>query len=248
MTPALRALLLEALAVALVGAVLTQVALPGWGAALAVGALGGLGAWITRMDRWWPLLLATLPPAAWVALRLPVPPWAWALAGAALLLVYGGVYRTQVPLFLSRRSVWDAVLALLPPPVPGRRVRLVDLGSGLGGLPRFIAGRRADADCLGVELAPLPAALAALRGVLRPLPNARLARGDLWQVPLGDVDLAFAFLSPVPMPALWEHVSARLPAGATFVSCEFPVPGREADAVLPVEGSRTLFVYRMPAV
>ncbi len=96
------------------------------------------------MDRWWPPLLAALPPAVWFALKLSLPPWTWAIGALLLLAVYGGVYRTQVPLFLSRREVWEAVLGLLPAPRgdAATPVRLVDLGSGLGALPRFIGRAR----------------------------------------------------------------------------------------------------------
>jgi SAM-dependent methyltransferase len=244
MPPALLALLLGAGATVLVGLVLTRIPLPHWAAALAIGVAAGGGAWLLRMDRWWPPLLAGFPLAIWLALQLPVAPWIWGCAGLLMVLAYGAVYRTQVPLFLSRRAVWETVLAELPPPHPGRRLRFVDLGSGLGGLPRFIARSRPDVDCSGVELAPLPAAIAWLRQRTAPLPNVRLSRGDLWSEPLEEVDLVFAFLSPVPMPALGRKAAAELRAGGTLVSCEFPVPDATPTAVRESGGQRRLYVYR----
>lgn len=245
MPPAFRALLIEAVAVGSVATVATRFALTPVVAALAVGALGAAGALLWRMDRWWPVLLGAFPLAVWAGLTLSLPAWAWGVAALALVLAYGGVHRTQVPLFLSRRPVWDVVLAELPAPQPGARYRFLDLGSGLGGLPRHIGRSRPDVDADGVELAPLPVALGWLRQRLRPLPNVQLRRGDLWQEPVGNVDLAFAFLSPVPMPALWQRLSGELPRGALFISCEFAVPDVVPAATRIATDGRKLFLYRL---
>ncbi len=244
MPPAFKALALELVAAGLVAAVATRVPLTPGIVAVAVGALGASGAALWRLDRWWPALLGLFPLAVYAALTLALPAWAWAAAAGAVLLAYGAVYRTQVPLFLSRRPVWEAVLAELPPPRAGARLRFVDLGSGLGGLPRFIARQRPDVDAVGVELAPLPVAIGWLRQRIAPVANAELRRGDLWREPLKRIDVAFAFLSPVPMPALWQRLRECLPAGATFVSCEFEVPGIEPAEIRPA-GTRRLFVYRL---
>lgn len=243
MPPAFKALALELIALALVALAARGVDLPpGLWAALA-GVLAALGALLWRMDRWWPWLLGVFPVAVAAALALAVPAWAWAAAAIALVLAYGGVHRTQVPLFLSRRTVWEAVLAELPPARAGQRLRFIDLGSGFGDLPRFIARRRPDVDAIGVELAPLPVAVAWLRQRFWPVANAELRRGDLWREPLAATDMVFAFLSPVPMPALWQRVRAALPAGATFISCEFAVPDVAPAAIRPA-GERRLYVYR----
>lgn len=252
MPPALRALLALLVAAAVVGFAAARWPLPPVAAVTATGVLAACGAALLRLDRWWPPLLGAFPFALWGALALDLPAWTHALALGVLLLVFRGVHRTQVPLFLSRREVWDAVLTLLPPPAATadptvsatRRPRLVDLGSGLGGLPRHIARQRPDCDCVGIELAPLPALVARLRQRLAPLPNLRLLQGDLWRLPLGDVDVAFAFLSPVPMPALWDKARAELRPGALLVSCEFPVPGVAAAQEIAARGRR-LYVYRL---
>jgi SAM-dependent methyltransferase len=244
MPPALRALLVLLVAAALVGFVALRWPLPPVAAVTATGVLAAGGAALLRLDRWWPPLLGGFPFALWGALALDLPAWAYALALGALLLVFRGVHRTQVPLFLSRREVWDAVLTLLPPPAPGRRPRIIDLGSGLGGLPRHLARVRPDCDCVGVELAPLPAWFAHLRQRVRPVPNLQFARGDLWSHRLDDADVAFAFLSPVPMPALWRKASAEMRPGSMLVSCEFPVPGVEPAEVVRAT-NRPLYVYRV---
>lgn len=244
MPPVLRALFALLLACGLTLIELTRFHPPSpWLPALAAGVLAaGFGA-VFGLQRWWWWLLAAFPVAALGALQLDLPPWLYGVAAGLLAATYGSVHRTRVPLFLSRRAVWDRVSELLPPPAPERRLRFVDLGSAFGGLPRHIARRRPDADCLGVEAAPLPAWLGILRQRLRPVPGATLRRGDLWTTPLHDVDLAFAFLSPVPMPELWRKVQLEMRPGTLFVSCEFPVPTVEPLRVL-ADGHRPLYVYQ----
>lgn len=246
MPPVFRALLCLAVAAALTLALGVRLRpLSPWAAASLAGVLAaGLGA-LVRLPRWWWALLAAFPAAALVALRLDLPAWSYGLAAGLLAVTYGSVHRTRVPLFLSRRAVWATVADLLPPPSPDRRLRFVDLGSAFGGLPRFVARRRPDVDALGVEAAPLPALAAAMRQRLFPVGGTVLRRGDLWATPLGDVDLAFAFLSPVPMPELWRKVEREMRSGALFVSCEFPVPDVAPTRIVD-DGHRPLYVYRVP--
>ncbi len=59
----------------------------------------------------------------------------------------------------------------------------------------------------------------------------------------------YAFLSPVPMPAVWAKAIAEMRPGSLLVSNSFEVPGHEADAVIEVGDRRgtRLFLYRMRA-
>ena len=109
---------------------------------------------------------------------------------------------------------------------------------------RPLAELRPDARFTGVENAPLTW----LGGRLLTLgqPNCDWRWGSLWQTPLGDYDLVYAFLSPVPMEQLWNKVQAEMKPGSVFVSNSFPVPGIAPDEVIEVEDSRRtqLYCYR----
>ena len=50
-------------------------------------------------------------------------------------------------------------------------------------------------------------------------------RDDFWPEPLASYDFVYAFLSPAPMPRLWEKARAEMAPGALLVSNSFKVPG-----------------------
>ncbi len=215
-----------------------------------VAAIGGVAVVLTalrRLPRWWWPIQLLFAPAIWILLPLEVPPAVWLVAFALLALIYWSTFRTQVPLFLSGRRVWQAVAALLPPEGSGRTLRVLDLGSGLGGLLDHLARQRPDGRFLGIEIAPLPAWIAQLRfGVTGP-GNVRVQRGDFWKHDLGEHDVVFAFLSPVPMPELWSKARREMRPGSLLISCAFEVPGHPADQIIeagPNERER-LHVWRI---
>ena len=45
--------------------------------------------------------------------------------------------------------------------------------------------------------------------------------GDLWQAPLADAEVVYAFLSPAPMAALWEKVRAEMRPGTCSSATAF---------------------------
>lgn len=219
-----------------------------WAWAALVGAASVIAGARLRLEAWWLAMLALFPGAAWAVATLELPRWLWPALLLATVAVYWSTFSTRVPLYLSGTKARAAVLALLPR--PGAPCRCIDLGSGLGGVTLFLAAARPDGAFTGVELAPLPALVGWLRARLARLPNARLARASLWDQPLGGYDLAYAFLSPVPMPALWEKATREMRPGSVLVSNSFAVPGVEAERVIEVDDLRgtRLYVYVMGPV
>jgi hypothetical protein len=203
--------------------------------AAAVGRLMGLPL------RWVPFLLV-FPWAVALLLRHPVPGWIWPAALGALLLVYGGGVLTRVPLYLSNRAAWKALLALLPP----GPAAFADLGAGLGGPLAFLARARPEARFRGVEASPLTW-LAAWARTLPCRANCRVRWGSLWREDLGAYDVVYAFLSPAPMPALWAKARREMKPGSLLVSNTFAVPGHEPWRSIPLPGRKDacLLVFRM---
>jgi hypothetical protein len=181
--------------------------------------------------------LLLTPAAVWI-LRSQLPAWIYLALFVVLLLVYWSTFRTRVPLYLSGPRVWQAVADLLPTAQTGRTLRVIDLGSGLGGLLLALAAQRADAEFLGVELAPLPALVSKLRIALRHQRNCRVQWGSYWPVDLAHYDVVFAFLSPVPMSALWEKARREMRERTLFISSSFEVPGQTATRVIEVDDAR----------
>ena len=250
--PIVPALLLQGLAVAgtLLALRLTAIHLPLWLTALVSGALAAVLSRLVGLERWWQIIQLLLAPAAVLLLALALPAWIYLAVFVALLLVYWSTFRTRVPLYLSGPRVWQAVEALLPPaPVAStaQPLRVIDLGSGLGGLLLALAAARPDATIHGVELAPLPLLVSRLRIAARRLGNCSVQWGSYWPVDLAPYDVVFAFLSPVPMSALWDKARREMRGGSLFISSSFAVPGESATRVIVIDDARStrLHVWTM---
>lgn len=213
---------------------------------LAGQALSGLllSAWL-RLPSWWWAINAGFPAALHGMAALHWPPLVFLAAFVALALVYWTTFSTRVPLYASGPAVWHLMARCLPQQ-PGTRV--IDLGSGLGGLVLHLARQPGAPAVLGLELAPLPWLLSCWRARWH-RSGCRFQRQDYRRHDLSPYDLVLAYLSPAAMPALWQQLVAQLKPGACFVSCEFAVPGQAAVA-LPgsgLAGVPPLYVWRMGA-
>ena len=202
----------------------------------ATGAAGALGS-----AHWWRWIHLGFTPLVAGALLLQIPPGWYLGAFVVLALIYWSSFRTQVPLYLSNLRTAEAVAAMLP---QHRPPRLLDLGSGTGSLLRPLARLRPDCRCEGIESAPAPYLLSRL--LARRQANISVARGDFWQFPWSDYDVIYAFLSPVPMSAVWRKACTELPPGALLISNSFPVEGVEPESIIEVDDRRRtrLYCYR----
>ena len=216
----------------------------GWGWVATDAALAAALAALLRLPWWWWPLAAVLPVAVAAASGLAVPWWGWAAGLAVLALFYGGGVATRVPLYLSNRAAARELAALLPA-LPG--VAACDLGAGLGGPTLRLARARPDAHVTGVEASPLPWLICRLRAI--GVRNARMRFGDLFAHPLEGYALVYAFLSPAPMPRLWEKARREMAPGSLLVSNTFAIPGVEPERTiaLPGRADARLLVYRLPA-
>ena len=205
---------------------------------------GGMAALFTQvlgMKSWWLPIQFLFVPGLLAGLALDVAPYWYLLAFLLLLVVYWGVFRSQVPLYLSSRAAWRAVAELMPNK-PG--VRVIDLGSGLGGLLGFLIRIRPQGQFVGVETAPLPFILGWFRCALK---GCDMRFGSFWTHDLGSYDVVYAYLSPVPMADLWRKVKAEMKPGSLFVSNTFAVPDVVAVQTVAVDDfhDSTLFIYRL---
>lgn len=208
--------------------------------ALLQGALAAILAALLRSARWWPLLHLAFMPSAVTLAAMDLPSYAYAAAFVVMAITYWSGASEQVPLFLSSKITTHRLLLHLPD-TPG--LRLLDAGSGTGSLTARAARLRPDWQITGIESAPLPHLLASLR---QRHTGARSVRGDFWTESFADYDVVYAFLSPVPMPRLWQKARREMKPGSLLVSNSFPVPGTPPDFTLELEdrrGSR-LFFYR----
>ena len=243
--PALRAL--AAQCIALLPTALAAAALDAAGAGLTLftaallqGLFAMLIGWRLRLAVWWRPILLLFPLALLSAAALGLPSWLYLLIFAALLLVYWSTFRTQVPYYPSGPAVWQAVAALLP---QGRAARVIDIGSGLGGMVLHLARARPDCDCLGIELAPLPWLLSWLRAKLGGS-RARFLRGDYQGLDFSQFDLVFAYLSPAAMDSLMRKCRSEMKSGSLLISYEFSHSACEpVKTILTTEGRPPLYIW-----
>ncbi|MCU0870449.1 MAG: class I SAM-dependent methyltransferase [Burkholderiales bacterium] len=223
-------------------------ALAPWPAALGQGAIAAAIGQGMRLPAWWIPLNVLLPVAVLGAGALGLAPGWYLGAFVTAAIVFWSTFRTRVPLFLSSDVACDALATLLQR--HGRAGRFADLGAGTGTVLAKLAPRLRDWTLHGFEVAPGPWALARWR--LRDQPNARVDRSDFWRASLRDFDIVYAFLSPVPMSALWCKVRDEMRAGTLFVSNSFAPADAPPPEVIPLvsaDGSRpagdVLFVWRL---
>ena len=246
--PAVRALLIQCGAAPLTLAILYLMAsfrfdVDGRSLVLVQGLLAAGLSWKLGLAVWWRAIQLLFPAALLAALALQLPPWLFLAAFLILLGLYWSTFRTQVPYYPSRPAVWDAVRQVLPPPAAGKRLRVIDIGSGLGGLVLYLARQRPDADCCGIELAPLPWLASRLRAALAGS-RARFTLGDYEQLDFAQYELVFAYLSPAAMDGLWRKAAAEMQPGAMLISYEFAIHARAPDQTIhATEGGAALYIW-----
>lgn len=208
------------------------------GLAAAAGAGFGLAPW------WLPIHLLFAPGLVWM-LSFGISPLWFLAAFLALFLTYWSVFGSQVPLYLSSRKAWAAMADLLPNKTG---FAMLDVGAGLGGMLGYLSQKRPDGRFHGMEIAPLPFALAWLRSIAG-RGAYRISRGDYWKHSLAAYDVVYAYLSPVPMAKLWAKACAEMRPGGRFISNTFAVPGAAPTEIVELDDFHRsrLYVYRIPA-
>lgn len=207
--------------------------------ALVQGLFAAALSWWRGLASWWRAIQLLFPLALFGAARLALPPAVYLAVFLFLLLLYWSTYRTQVPYYPSNRRVWEAVAKLLP---RKEEARVVDIGSGLGGLVLDLA-RRPGVQATGIELAPLPWLLSRLRARLLGS-RAEFIRGDYNALNFGEFDVVFAYLSPAAMDALWRKAAREMRPGSLLMSYEFVIDERLPNrTVYPTEGGPALHIW-----
>lgn len=210
--------------------------------AFAHGVLAAVIARARRMASWWVPILLCFPPAAVLVNALQLPPLLFLGIFLFLLLLFWSTFRSQVPFYPSGRPVWEAVATVLP---VGRSLRVIDIGSGLGGAVLHLSRLRPDSRFIGIELAPLPWLVSQMRARFG-RSRGNFVRGDYTQLDFADFDVIFAYLSPAAMTALWQKARAEMRAGTLLLSYEFVVEDEPPDRVIYAqEGGPALYIWHM---
>ena len=167
-----------------------------------------------------------------------LPPWAWLLPLAVVLLVYPMNAWRDAPLFPTP-SLALKDLAAHAPLAPGAVV--LDAGCGLGHGLRALRKVYPEATLCGIEWSwPLRAAAGLL------CPWARIRQGDMWRDDWRGVDMVYLFQRPETMPRAVEKARAELKPGAYLVSLEFVAEELAPHAILTTLPDKPVWIYRAP--
>ncbi len=211
---------------------------------LAQGLLAGIVSRGFRFSLPWVVGQVIAPPLLLFALALDLPGWVFPVILLLLVLVFWNVAGNRVPLYLTNRTTAAALLELLPYKT---KLHTADLGSGLGGTLLFLARARPEMQFTGLETAPLPFALSWLRGKLGGGGNLDFRFRDIFKEDLGQYDLVYCFLSPVPMARLYDKARTEMKPGSLFISNSFAVPERKPNRIVTVKDGRKtkLLIWKM---
>lgn len=207
-------------------------------AVLIQGAAAAGIATALKAQKWWLAIHMGFLPLVFIARQLDLPSGVWLCGFVLLFLIFWRTDRSQVPLYLTNTISCEAIAGLLP----DTPCQVIDLGCGDGGLLLHLARLRPDCRFTGFEHAPLTWAWARLK--CRDADNIDIRLGNFWAHPLKPYSFVYAFLSPVPMPKLWDKARREMAAGARLISNSFPIPGVEPEQTLGVPDRRQTRLYR----
>jgi len=222
---------------------------PLWSLAGIQGVVACAIGWKIGFRGAWLLAQFALPLLAWACLSLDIPPWLFLVTFVLLFLVYSNTSRERVPLYLTNRKTWSALLEVFEEEaLDGKPLAVIDLGCGLGGLLVFLAAQRPDWRFVGVETAPGPYLVSKIRTL--PYKNADVRYKSLWDVDLSTFDVVYAFLSPEPMPRLLGMAADSMRPGSILISNSFWAPDKPYDGEVEVNDGRKsrLFYKRMQKI
>lgn len=186
---------------------------------------------------WWRWIQFFLPIGLYVGVLIEFSPiWALVLF-IAVWLVFSNAFKERVPLYLTNITTREALKTLVK---RKRNIRFLDLGCGLGGNVAFMSQQKSVVESHGVETAPVPYMISKLITSFR---GGQTFAMDMWKTELAYYDVVYAFLSPEPMPRLWEKVQDEMLPGSTFVSNSFAVPGIEPTEVWELSDERKTILY-----
>ena len=188
-----------------------------------------------RLPSWWLYIQALLPPMIAAGLVLQLPAWSYLVPFALSVLVFWNSADDRVPLYLSNEITARALLEEMGEASNGH---FYDLGCGPAGTLLQLAKSRPDWQFVGVETSPALWLLAWLRTQISGVKNVSIFRQNLWNTTLSEADVIYAFLSPAPMPKLYEKARSEMKPGSKLISNSFEIPSVPADEIKQLQDDR----------
>lgn len=200
---------------------------------------------MAAMPVWWRWIHAIFPFAVMFMQQVALPASVYFAGFVITLALYWSVYNTRVPFYPSFPSTWRAMHRILEQHADDDSLKVLDIGSGIGDIAMFLAKQRIHDEVSGIEIAPLPWAVSAVRAIFSGT-SVKFTLGDYRQLDFAELDVVFAYLSPAVMSDVWTKVQQEMRPGCLFVSSEFPVPEVNASRIIyPAVNAPALYVYQI---
>lgn len=200
---------------------------------------------VAAMPVWWRWIHAIFPLAVIVMQQVALPATVYFAGFVMTLALYWSVHNTRVPFYPSFPSTWRAMHHILEQHADDHSLKVLDIGSGIGDIAIFLAKQRIHDEVSGIEIAPLPWAISALRAIFSGT-SVKFTLGDYRQLDFAKLDVVFAYLSPAVMNDVWQKVQQEMQPGSLFISSEFPVSGVNASRIIyPAVNAPALYVYHI---
>lgn len=194
-----------------------------------------------RMARWWRYIHVLFPLAIWAALALQIPTTYFLIGFIFTGALFWSVFLTQVPFYPSKPEVWVAVSELSP----GKKLKILEIGSGLGNFAIRMAQLRPESQVEGIEIAPLPWLISIIQAKFL-ASRVCFRLGNYQKVNFANYDLIFAYLSPAAMPELWKKALSEMGDESLLISHEFPIPGiPESQKMTFSSDQRQCYIYQI---
>ncbi len=188
-----------------------------------------------RLERWWLPIQLFFFPMVVIAASFHIDSRFYLIGFFLTGMVFWNAFKRGVPLYLTGGDVIREIAGRLPE----CGFSFIDLGSGLGGVVSRLSEEKPMGRFVGVESAPFPYLFGKTRCIH--LSNCEMKWGNYEKVDLSGYDYVYAYLSPVPMPRLYEKARREMKKGSLFISNSFSVPGLEADEVVEAGGKKLHF-------
>ncbi len=178
-----------------------------------------LCAYLIHEEFWWVYIHLTFPLIAGLLMLLNIPSNVYLAAFMVSTGLFWTTFITRVPFYPSKPVIWNQVAAIVP---NNKKIRMIDIGSGLGDLVFKVSELRPECEISGIEIAPIPWLISYLRKFFN-RSRATVRLGNYHHLDFSKYDVIFAYLSPAAMTALWTKAQAEMNEQSLLVSHAFEI-------------------------
>lgn len=123
-------------------------------------------------------------------------------------------------------------------------IKIIDLGSGWGGLCSKLSKHFPKAKIEGIEISPIPFLTSKIFQYLYPFRHYRIKRNDLFKMDISSYDVIICYLSPYHMDRFENDLLTQCKSGTILYSQGFPLKNKTAEAVIEIPYSLEKKLYK----